>query len=75
MHAMDTTVEAAAVQYEGYRRMGSSGRFQAAAELTNLVRDLARAGIRHRHPAYDAGQVSKELARILYRSSADGCED
>jgi hypothetical protein len=66
VHSRDTSPEAAAIQHEAYRRIGSVGRFNIAAELTNVVRELARAGIRKRHPEYSSEQVSKELARYIY---------
>lgn len=69
MHARDTSPEAAAIQYECYRRVGPSGRFAAAVELTNVVRELARAGIRMRHPEYTTEEVSNELASIVYRQN------
>jgi hypothetical protein len=75
MHARDTSPEVATTQHEGYRRMGPSGRFRAAAELTNFVREAARAGIRMRHPEYSEDQVTRELARIVYQLSADRRED
>lgn len=75
MHARDTSPEAATIQYEGYRRIGPAGRFAAAAELTNVVRELARAGIRKRHPEYTAEEVSNELVSIVYRVSASRRED
>jgi len=69
MHARDTSAEAAAVQQEAYRRLGAVGRFNIAAELTNAVRELARVGIRRRHPGYSPEQISAELARYIYRVS------
>jgi len=63
------------MQIESYRRMGPSGRFAVAAKLTNLVRELSRAGIRKRHPDYDAEQVSRELVWIMYRLSAENREN
>lgn len=75
MHARDTSPEVAAIQHEGYRRMGPSGRFRAAAELTNFVREFARAGIRKRHPEYSEEQVTRELARLVYQLNADSRED
>jgi hypothetical protein len=75
MHARDTSPEAAAVQYEAYRRIGPSGRFAAAAELTNVVRELARTGIRMRHPEYTVEEISKEFVSIVYRQNPDRRED
>jgi hypothetical protein len=64
MRSRDTTPEAAAIQEAAYRRIGPTGRFNIAAELSNVVRELARAGIRRRHPDYTAEQISEELARM-----------
>jgi hypothetical protein len=75
MHARDTTPEAAAIQEEGYRQLGPSGRFKVAAELTNAVRELARAGIRRRHPEYTDEQVARQMASYIYGLNADDCED
>lgn len=75
MHARDTSPEAAAVQYEGYRRIGPAGRFAAAAELTNVVRELARSGIRMRHPEYTAEEISREFVSIVYRQNPDRREN
>lgn len=75
MHARDTSSAAAEVQYESYRRMGSAGRFNVAAELTNVVREMARAGIRKRHPEYTSEQVSEQLAWYIYRQKATDRED
>jgi hypothetical protein len=75
VHTPDTTPEAAAIQVEAYRRLGPAGRFKVAAELTNMVRQLAVAGIRRRHPEYTADEVAKELVWILYRVNADSRED
>jgi hypothetical protein len=75
MHARDTSAEAAAIQEEAYRRIGAVGRFNIAAELTNVVRELARAGIRRRHPDFTPEQVSNELARFTYRLDISSRED
>jgi hypothetical protein len=75
MHAKDTSPTAAEVQYEAYRRLGSVGRFYVAAQLTNVTREMARAGIRKRHPEYTPEQVSEQLAWYIYRIKADDRED
>jgi hypothetical protein len=71
MHARDTSAEAAAIQEEAYRRIGPEGRFNVAVELTNVTRELARAGIRTRHPDFTPEQVSRELTRYLYGLTID----
>jgi hypothetical protein len=75
VHARDTSPAAAEVQYESYRRLGPAGRFNVAAELTNVVREMARAGIRKRHPEYTPEQVSRQLAWYIYRLDAADRED
>lgn len=63
------------MQEDAYRRLGPAGRFRIAAELTNAIRDMARAGIRKRNPEYTSEQVSKELCWYIYRLNADDRED
>ncbi len=62
----DTTPEAREVQTEVYRRMGGARRVKIAFELSELVRDLARARIRRRRPAFDDRAVEDELLWELY---------
>ncbi|MEA2162807.1 MAG: hypothetical protein QOK37_934 [Thermoanaerobaculia bacterium] len=66
MAARDTTPEAAAVQREAYRRAGPAGRLRIAMELSDLVREFARAGVRMRHPEYTPEDISKELLWQIY---------
>jgi len=75
MHARDTTPEVAAMQEESYRQMGPAGRFNVAAELSNIVRELARAGIQRRHPEYSTEEISNQLVWYVYGLNADDCED
>ncbi|MBI1899596.1 MAG: hypothetical protein HYS13_00600 [Planctomycetia bacterium] len=58
----DTTLEAARVQLEIFRRMTPEERSRLASELTAAVRRLAAEGVRARHPEYTADQV--RLAEI-----------
>lgn len=48
-----------------YRRMSGEQRVAIAANLSEDVREIARAGIRARHPAYDDEQVRYALFRLL----------
>lgn len=64
--AADTSLEAAAVQLEAYRRMGGTARAQVMFHLGAMARGAAKAGIRSRHPGYDEAQVRLALARLLY---------
>lgn len=46
-----------------------------AAELTNVTREWARAGIRTRHPDFTLEQGARELTRYLYGVTIDNRED
>lgn len=46
MSLSDTTPEAAALQTAIHRRLGADGRFRLAVEISDLVRDLAEAGVK-----------------------------
>jgi hypothetical protein len=70
MRALDTTPEAAAIQEEAYRRLGKAGRLKIAFELSDLVRALAKAGIRKRNPEYTEEQVMRLLTHQLYGAEA-----
>jgi hypothetical protein len=64
MRRGDTTDEIAARQVEAFRRMGSEGRFRAAVAMTEDVRALVAAGVRHRQPGLSEEGVAAEVARI-----------
>jgi hypothetical protein len=46
--------------------MGPERRFCAAMELSDFVRELAKAGLRSRHPEYTEAEIVRELTRQLY---------
>ena len=52
-----------------YRRLGGAGRTEAMFRLNELVREIAIAGIRRRHPQYDDEQVRR--AFICLKHGAD----
>jgi hypothetical protein len=60
----DTTLEAARVQYDIYRRMAPSKRLELAAQMSTALRELVAAGVRHRHPEYDERQVKLAVIRL-----------
>lgn len=64
--AHDTSADADTVQLEAYRRMGGAGRAQVMFRLNEMTRQTTVAGIRSRHPEYDAGQVLLALARLVH---------
>jgi hypothetical protein len=60
----DTTVDAHRLQGEIYRKMTGQQRLSIAFELTDMVRRIAMAGIRARHPHYTDEQVFRAWARL-----------
>ena len=66
MRASDTTPASHAAHLDAYRRLGAAGRIRLAAQLSADTRELTRAGIRARHPAYRDDEVELALRRILY---------
>jgi len=61
----DTTPEALAKQFEVLRRIGPADKAAMTFELSDNVRELAKAGIRHRHPDWDADRVKRAYARMI----------
>jgi hypothetical protein len=60
----DTSGEIHRLQGETYRRMGGTARLAIAFELSQMVRRLAIAGIRARHPDYSDADVLHAYARL-----------
>ena len=63
----DTHSDASAVQREIFRRMSTEQRMLMALEMSESMRDVARAGLRSRRPELDEDSLSRELLRIMYR--------
>jgi hypothetical protein len=61
----DTTLEAAAVQLEAWRRLGPEGRVELAARLSDEIRQVALTGICHRHPHYSESAAFRALLRLV----------
>jgi len=61
----DTSKEAMRVQMAVLRKLGPERRLQMALELSETVRAVSEAGIRHRHPEYDERQVRRALIRMV----------
>ncbi|HEX7677466.1 MAG TPA: hypothetical protein VF713_05035 [Thermoanaerobaculia bacterium] len=64
--AFDTSLAMREAQLRLYREIGETGRGRIAAEMSDLLRDLAIAGVRHRHPEYDEEQVLAEVLAVFY---------
>ena len=60
----DTTIEAALVQFEIYRRMTPERRFELACQMSNNLRRLANEAVRHRHPEYTEEQIRLASNRL-----------
>ncbi|MEQ1502767.1 MAG: hypothetical protein ABMB14_11085 [Myxococcota bacterium] len=61
----DTSAEAHAVQVAAWRRMGPHRRLQLALEMSDEIRQVALAGVRHRHPEYTEAEARFALFRQL----------
>lgn len=61
----DTTAEALAVQFRILRQMDGAGRAAMAFELSNNLRLLVEAGVRHRNPLWDDKAVEWEVIRLM----------
>jgi len=66
--AFDTSPRVAALQNQLYREIGPAGRARIAAELSDALRELAIAGVRHRNPELDEAGVMKEVLTVFYGS-------
>lgn len=62
----DTDPRAHAVQLAIYRRMSGGQRTTIATELSEAVRETARAGIRARHPDHGQDDVERALRKLLH---------
>ena len=62
----DTSPEAAAIQQEIFRRMTPEQRIKLALDMSESIRNVARAGLRYRHPELSEEELSRELMRLMY---------
>jgi hypothetical protein len=61
----DTTSEALAVQLRILRRLSPADRLAVMFELSDNMRSLVAAGVRHRHPDWDDRTVEREVVRLM----------
>ena len=61
----DTTRDAFRKQMEILRGLGVSGRAAMTFELSDNLRSLVRAGVRHRHPDWKDRTVEREVIRLM----------
>jgi hypothetical protein len=64
--SLDTKPEIAAMQLQIRRAMTPEQRFQTALEISDLCRELRKAGIRRDHPDWSEKQVMIELFRLAF---------
>lgn len=69
---LDTSAEAAHVQTEIYRALRGPRRLQLACQMSETVRDLARARIRSKHPEFDESATRDWLTWELYGVRRNG---
>jgi len=62
----DTAPSVAARYHERIGALPGARRLEIAAQLTQGVRALAEAGLRHRHPAASDEEIRCRLAALLY---------
>ena len=65
MAATDTSADARRVLAQVFRRMSVSEKIAMVDEMSNDARELARGGIRVRHPEYSSDEVEHALHRLL----------
>ena len=64
----DTTPEAQRMQYEMMRRLSPEQKLSLAFSLTNMMRQLVVADLRHRFPQADDEEIRRRfIARVLPR--------
>lgn len=65
MRASDTSDTAAEVLAEVFRQMTPAAKSAMVEQMSNDARELARCGIRSRHPEYSVDEVEHALHRLL----------
>ena len=50
---------------EGYRKMSSAEKLKMALEMSETIRDLAKTGIKKRHPGISDEELLKRLGALL----------
>jgi hypothetical protein len=63
---LDTSADAAQVQTEIHRALGGPRRLELACQMSETVRELARARIRSKHPEFDESATRDWLTWELY---------
>jgi len=65
----DTTIDALRKQFEILRRLDIKQRAEMVFELSDNLRQVVEAGVKHRHPDYDEQKIKLAVFRITYGKS------
>ncbi len=79
VRSADTSQITELKQIETLRRMGLPGRAELTFQLCDNLRQITKAGIRHRHPDYTDQQITQAYLRLileleLFQQIFPGCE-
>lgn len=66
MPISDTSPEAREIQLQIHRSMSGAQKIVIALEMSELARELAKAGMRREHPEWEEWKVSLEWFRIVF---------
>lgn len=61
----DTTLETARREFEILRKLGPQVRAAMAFEMSDNLRHIVEAGVRHRHPEFGQKKVGQEVLRLM----------
>jgi len=61
----DTTLEAVRKEFEILRRLGPEVRAKMALEMSDNLRRIVKAGVRHRHPDFNQRKIELEVLRLM----------
>jgi len=75
----DTTIETVRKEFEILRRLGPQVRARMAFDMSDSLRRIVEAGVRHRHPDFDEKKIRLQVLRLmigdkLYRQMLKGTE-
>ena len=61
----DTTFEVAKKEFDILRSLGPELRARMAIEMSDSLRRIVEAGVRHRHPDFDEKKIKLEVLRLM----------
>ena len=61
----DTTIEAMSIRFNILKKLGITGRVKMVIDLSDGLRSIIEAGVRHRHPEYGDELVKLAVLRIM----------